>query len=414
MHSTLFKLMLNKYQESINWLFEQFPSYQFKGASAYKPGLENTISLLQAFDNPQEKLEFIHVAGTNGKGSTCSFLSSLLVEKGEKVGLFTSPHIYDFRERIRLNGTEIDQAFVIDFCETIKQIELNFSPSFFEITLAMALCYFQQEKCNIVVLETGLGGRLDATNVVQPLISVITNIGIDHTQFLGETLEAIAFEKAGIIKNNRPIVIGERQIETTSVFEKKVQEQNATIIFAQEFHLPIELNLVGYQAKNLKTALVTLSLLSYSIDETFVEKALKNLRRNSGLFGRMEIVQKNPTLILDVSHNKEGIEATLKSIPLSSYQKTHIVFGTSQDKDIQAMLDLLPKEAQIYLSTFNNERSQQFEKLQEIQAKNWNIKATYKDVNQAIEEIIPKLTEADLLLVIGSFFLISDVKMNLD
>jgi dihydrofolate synthase/folylpolyglutamate synthase len=278
----------------------------------------------------------------------------------------------------------------------------------------MALCYFQQEKCSIVVLETGLGGRLDATNVVQPIISVITNIGIDHTQFLGETLEAIAFEKAGIIKKEIPVVIGERQIETTSVFEKRAKEQNATIIFAQEYNLPIELNLVGYQSKNLKTALVTLSLLSYSIDETLVEKALKNLRRNSGLFGRMEIVQKNPTLILDVSHNKKGIEATLKSLALSSYQEIHIVFGTSQDKDIQAMLDLLPKEAKIYLSTFNNERSQKFEKLQEIQANNWNVKATYKDVNQAIEEIIPKLTEADLLLVIGSFFLISDVKMNLD
>jgi dihydrofolate synthase/folylpolyglutamate synthase len=406
--------MLNKYQESINWLFEQFPSYQFKGASAYKPGLENTISLLQAFDNPQEKLKFIHVAGTNGKGSTCSFLTSLLVEKGEKVGLFTSPHIYDFRERIRLNGTEIDQAFVIDFCETIKQIELNFSPSFFEITLAMALCYFQQEKCNIVVLETGLGGRLDATNVVQPLISVITNIGIDHTQFLGETLEAIAFEKAGIIKKEIPVVIGERQIETTSVFEKRAKEQNATIIFAQEYNLPIELNLVGYQSKNLKTALVTLSLLSYSIDETLVEKALKNLRRNSGLYGRMEIVQKNPTLILDVSHNKEGIEATLKSLNLAENSKLIILFGASQDKAIEEMITFFPKNAEIHLCTFKNERSQTFEQLQEIKERNLNIKAVHQEVNQTIKQLLPTLNKQDTLLVIGSFFLISDVKMHLD
>ena len=410
MHSTPSKLMLNKYQESINWLFEQFPSYQFKGASAYKPGLENTISLLQAFDNPQEKLEFIHVAGTNGKGSTCSFLSSLLVEKGEKVGLFTSPHVYDFRERIRINGTEIDQAFVIDFCETIKQIELNFSPSFFEITLAMALCYFQQEKCSIVVLETGLGGRLDATNVVQPLISVITNIGIDHTQFLGETLEAIAFEKAGIIKKEIPVVIGESQFETTRVFEKKAQEQNASITFAQEFHLPFELNLVGYQSKNLKTALVTLSLLSYSIDETLVEKALKNLRRNSGLFGRMEIVQKNPTLILDVSHNKEGIKATLKSLKLSENAKLTILFGASQDKAIEEMIALFPKNAEIHLCTFKNERSQSIERLQEIKERNLNIKAVHQEVNQAIKQLLPTLNKQDTLLVIGSFFLISDVE----
>ncbi len=402
--------MLNKYQESINWLFEQFPSYQFKGASAYKPGLENTISLLQAFDNPQEKLKFIHVAGTNGKGSTCSFLTSLLVEKGEKVGLFTSPHIYDFRERIRVNGIEIEQEYVIAFCEKIKQIELNFSPSFFEITFTMALCYFQQENCSIVVLETGLGGRLDATNVVQPLISVITNIGIDHTQFLGENLEAIAFEKAGIIKNERPIVIGERQIETTSIFEKKAQEQNTSITFAQEFHLPIELKLTGYQSKNLKTALVTLSLLSFSVNENLVEKALKNLRRNSGLYGRMEIVQKNPTLILDVSHNKEGIEATLKSLKLSENAKLTILFGASQDKAIEEMITLFPKNAEIHLCTFKNERSQTFDRLQEIKERNLNIKAVHQEVNQTIKQLITTLNKQDTLLVIGSFFLISDVE----
>jgi dihydrofolate synthase/folylpolyglutamate synthase len=402
--------MLNKYQESIHWLFEQFPSYQFKGASAYKPGLENTLFLLKAFDNPQEKLKFIHVAGTNGKGSTCSFLTSLLVEKGEKVGLFTSPHIYDFRERIRINGIEIDRAFVIAFCEKIKIVKLDFSPSFFEITLAMALCYFQQEKCSIVVLETGMGGRLDATNVVEPLISVITNIGIDHTQFLGETLAAIAFEKAGIIKKEIQVVIGERQIETTTVFEKKAQEQKASIIFAQEFHLPFELSLGGYQSKNLKTALVTLSLLSYSIDENLVEKALENLRRNSGLFGRMEIVQQNPTLILDVSHNKEGIEATLKSLNLTENAKLTILLGASQDKAIEEMLSLFPKNTEIHLCTFKNERSQSFERLQEIKMNNSKIEFVHKEVNQAIEELLPKLKKQDILLVIGSFFLISDVK----
>jgi len=404
--------MRNKYEESIDWLFKQFPSYQLKGASAYKPGLENTLSLLQVVGNPQENLKFIHVAGTNGKGSTCSFLTSLLVEKSEKVGLFTSPHIYDFRERIRINGIEIDQAFVIDFCEKIKIVKLDFSPSFFEITLAMALSYFQQEKCSIVVLETGLGGRLDATNVIKPLISVITNIGIDHTQFLGETLEAIATEKAGIIKKKIPVVIGEKQFETTSVFEKKALEQNASIIFSKEFQLPFKLNLEGYQSKNLKTALVTLSLLSYSIDETLVEKALKNIRRNSGLFGRMEIVQKNPTLILDVSHNKEGIQATLSSIKLVENTKLIILFGASQDKEIEEMLALFPKNAEIHLCTFKNERSQTFERLQEIKERNLNIKAVHQEVNQTIKQLLSKLNKEDTLLVIGSFFLISDVKIG--
>jgi len=406
-----FKLKPNKYEQTIVWLFQQFPSFQFKGDSAYKPGLENTLSLLQTFYNPHKKLKFIHVAGTNGKGSTCSFLTSLLVEKGEKVGLFTSPHIYDFRERIRVNGIEIDQAFVIDFCEKIKKISLDYSPSFFEITLAMALCYFQQENCSIVVLETGLGGRLDATNVVQPLISVITNIGIDHTQFLGNTLEAIAGEKAGIIKVNTPVVIGQKQFETTNVFENKAKELNSQIIFAQEFQLPFELNLEGYQSQNLKTALVTLLLLSYSIDKELVEKALKNLRRISGLYGRMEIVQKNPTLILDVSHNKEGIKATLKSLKLSEDAKLTILFGTSQDKAIEEMITLFPKNAEIHLCIFKNERSQTFERLQEIKESNPKIKAVHQEVNQAIKQLLSTLNKQDTLLVIGSFFLISDVEI---
>ena len=405
-------MKLNKYEESVDWLFKQFPSYQFKGASAYKPGLENTLSLLQVVGNPQENLNFIHVAGTNGKGSTCSFLTSLLVEKGEKVGLFTSPHIYDFRERIRINGIEISSDFVVDFCEKIKIVKLDFSPSFFEITLAMALSYFQQEKCCIVVLETGLGGRLDATNVVSPLISVITNIGIDHTQFLGETLEAIATEKAGIIKKEIPVVIGERQFETTAIFKKTANKNSSSSHFAQDIEILFDIDLHGYQFKNLKTAIVTLSLLSYSIDEKLVEKALKNLRRNSGLFGRMEIVQKNPTLILDVSHNKEGIEATLKSLELGENAKLTILFGASQDKAIEEMITLFPKNAEIHLCTFKNERSQTFERLQEIKESNMNLKAVHQDVNQAIKQLISKLNKEDTLLIIGSFFLISDVKIS--
>lgn len=403
--------MRANYDSCIDWLFQQFPSYQFKGASAYKPGLENTLALLDAFDSPQESLKFIHVAGTNGKGSTCSFLTSLLVEKGEKVALFTSPHVYDFRERIRINGVEISQQFVIDFCERIKTINFDFAPSFFEITLAMALCYFQEENCSIVVLETGLGGRLDATNVVVPIISIITNIGIDHTQFLGDTLEAIAFEKAGIIKENIPIVIGQRQLETTPVFEKVAEAKNAPIYFAEEIELPLKIELQGYQAKNLKNALVGLSLLSYSISQNDLDNAIRNLKKNSGLFGRMEKFQDNPTIILDVSHNKEGIEATLNSLPLSDKTKLTILFGASQDKDIDAMIELFPKNAEIHLCTFQNERSQSIERLTEIKEKNSSVLAVHQDVNRAISELSEQMQPTDLLLIIGSFFLISDVQM---
>lgn len=404
--------MRANYDSCIVWLFQQFPSYQFKGASAYKPGLENTLALLNAFGNPQERLKFIHVAGTNGKGSTCSFLTSLLVEKGKKVALFTSPHVYDFRERIRINGVEISQQFVIDFCERIKSIYFDFAPSFFEITLAMALCYFEEENCSIVVLETGLGGRLDATNVVTPLISIITNIGIDHTQFLGDTLEAIAFEKAGIIKENIPIVIGQRQLETTLVFEKVAETKNAPIYFAEEIELPLKIELQGYQAKNLKNALVGLSLLSYPISQNDLNNAIRNLKKNSGLFGRMEKLQDNPTIILDVSHNKEGIEATLNSLLLSDKTKLTILFGASQDKDIDAMIELFPNNAEIHLCTFQNERSQSIERLTEIKEKNSSVLAVHQDVNRAISELSKQMQPTDLLLVIGSFFLISDVKIS--
>jgi len=402
--------MLNKYEESISWLFEQFPSYQFKGASAYKPGLENTLFLVEKFGNPHKKLNFIHVAGTNGKGSTCSYLSSLLIEKKERVGLFTSPHIYDFRERIRVNGKEIDQEFVIDFCEKVKLIKLEFSPSFFELTLVMALCYFEQEKCSIVVLETGLGGRLDATNIVLPKLSIITNIGIDHTQFLGNTVEAIASEKAGIIKNNRPILIGEKQNETSRVFQEKALNESAKLYFAQDFQLKLFLKIEGYQRKNLQTALVALSLLSYSIRQNELDLAIAKLKTNSGLFGRMQQISESPKIILDVSHNKEGIEATLNSLKLSTYVNVHIVFGTSQDKNIHAILKLFPEYVKIHLCTFKNERSQTIETLQEVKNHNNSIISIQQDVNEAITKIKKELKADDLLLVIGSFFLISDVK----
>lgn len=227
-------MIQDNYQNTLDWLFSQFPSYQQLGAPAYKPGLENTQTLLSYFGNPQDSLRFIHVAGTNGKGSTCSYLASFLSNENEKVGLFTSPHIYDFRERIRVNGNMISEQEVLDFCGKVKDMDLKFQPSFFEITLAMALVHFSQQQCTWVVLETGMGGRLDATNVILPETSIITNIGFDHTQFLGHTLEEIAVEKAGIIKPNVPVVIGKQQKETSAIFEQFAKVNNSPIYFAED------------------------------------------------------------------------------------------------------------------------------------------------------------------------------------
>ena len=404
--------MLNSYQAAIDWLFQQFPSYQNIGASAYKPGLERVELLLTELGNPHQELKIIHVAGTNGKGSTSSYIASYLTEKGEKVGLFTSPHIFDFRERIRVNGEKISEEFVLEFCNQIHNLNLEIEPSFFEITFAMAVSYFHSENCSFCVLETGMGGRLDATNIANPIISVITNIGFDHTQFLGNTYSEIAFEKAGIIKKNTPVVIGETNSETKTVFLNTAKSKNAEIIFAEEDVLPEIVNLPLYQLKNLRTAIKALEVCGLTVEQSLLEKCLKNLHLNTGLFGRLTEISKNPNIILDVSHNLEGIKATLESIQLAISGNLFILYGASADKNVQEIISNFPKDAIINLCQFKNERSLSFEELKRIKNKDNRIDKVIENVNEAITEIKSKMTENDTLLVTGSFFLIADVEMT--
>jgi dihydrofolate synthase/folylpolyglutamate synthase len=402
--------MLNSYQAAIDWLFQQFPSYQNIGASAYKPGLERVEQLLESFGNPHQKLRII--AGTNGKGSTSSFLASYFTEKGERVGLFTSPHIFDFRERIRINGKKITEEFVVDFCNRIQKLNIDIEPSFFEITFAMAVSYFQSEKCSICILETGMGGRLDATNIVNPLVSVITNIGFDHTQFLGNTYSEIAFEKAGIIKKNTPVVIGETNSETKTVFLNKAKYQNAEIIFAEDEALPEISDLPLYQLKNLRTAIKSLKVCGFTFEQNLLENGLKNLFVNTGFFGRLTKISQNPKIILDVSHNLEGIKATLESIHSSLNGNLFILYGASEDKNVKEIISQFPIDAIIHLSKFKNERSLSFEELERIKNKAKRIDKVFKNVNDGIAEIKLKMTENDSLLVTGSFFLIADVEIT--
>ena len=405
--------MLSTYQETIDWLFQQFPSYQNIGAKAYKPSLENIEKLCASFGNPQNNLRFIHIAGTNGKGSTSSMLASILTESNQKVGLFTSPHIQDYTERIRINGQVIEQEFVIRLSNEIRAKELDFEPSFFEITFLLALLYFKENKCSICVIETGLGGRLDATNIITPILSLITNISIEHTQFLGNTIEEIATEKGGIIKPSIPVIIGERQAFAEDIFEKIAHEKGSTIFFASDemIEIPENFPLLGnYQVYNFNLVYHAIGELKkwYSIDKKAITNGLQNLAKNTGFYGRMQIVAHQPLTIFDVSHNTAGIASTLKTIHELNKGKLHIVYGTSSDKDIASILNLFPNEAKYYFTEFSNERSAKILHIENI-ATNFELTSTYFIApKEALASARLNAHLNDTILVFGSFFLISD------
>lgn len=403
---------LNKdqtYLDCVAWLFAKFPAYQQIGASAYKPGLERVELLLEKLNIDPQLIPSIHIAGTNGKGSTAAYCASILTEKKYKVGLFTSPHIYDFSERIRVNGTPISEGFVISFCEKVRRELPHLDASFFELTFAMALAYFQAQKCDYMVIETGLGGRLDATNVIYPRLSIITNISLDHQEFLGNTLEDIAKEKAGIIKKNIPVVIGEKSIHTAQVFEQQAQALMAPLYFAVAFPIDPQflIGVQGYAKQNLKNALVSLNLLGEELTPQLISISLQNLFRNTGHFGRLELVQQQPKVLVDVSHNTAGIEATLRVIENEFSGKLYIIYGAAKDKNAAEILALFPKEAVIAACTFQNLRSKSKEDWQKL-----GIVTIYDDVNNAKAMILQQMNPEDLLWITGSFFLIADLEQE--
>ncbi len=404
----------NLYSESIDWLFSQFPSYQNTGANAYKPDLGNIRRLCHFFDNPQDELKFIHVAGTNGKGSVSSMLASILTESGEKTGLFTSPHIHDFRERIRINGEMISEEEVVSFCTHLRASLLDFEPSFFEITCCMALVHFKRNHCSIAVIETGLGGRLDATNIITPILSIITNISLEHTQFLGNDLPSIAGEKAGIIKPHVPVVIGRSNALTHDVFQSKANDEHAEIIFCDALPLPdsSSMPLLGtYQQENVRTVYAAVEVLNqhgFDISNSRIHEGLENLKRNTGIFGRMEVIQRNPLIILDVSHNEEGIRSTLEYIHSENKGQLYLIYGSSADKDIDSILPLFPSNAHLSFCAFKNTRSLSIEQLKKMATGLSPSPNCFANIFDALGEAKKLATEKDTILVFGSFFLISD------
>ena len=356
------------YSETLDWLFSQLPMYQRTGGANYKIDLQKTFDLMDALDHPESKFKSIHIAGTNGKGSTSHMLASCYQEAGYKVGLYTSPHLIDFRERIRINGEMIPENMVVEFVQRHKQSFVEMQLSFFEMTVGMAFDYFAKEKVDLAIIETGMGGRLDSTNVIKPLVSVITNIGLDHQKFLGDTLDKIAFEKAGIIKKETPVIIGETQPEIKSVFTDKAKELNAPIFFADQLIKDIpESDLTGYyQRKNIKTTLATIQKLSeFKLEEEHIKKGLLHVVRNTGLAGRWQKIQDHPTIICDTAHNEEGIKEVLRQIKDTPHNKLHLVWGMVDDKDIPSILKMLPSKANFYFTQPSIPRALKVDILQE-------------------------------------------------
>ena len=425
------------YTETIEYLFSRLPMFSKIGAAAIKTDLVNTKKICRSLGDPEKKYRTIHIAGTNGKGSCSHMIAAALQSCGYKTGLYTSPHLKDFRERIKINGEMIDQEFVISFTEKMIPLIDEINPSFFEITVGMAFDYFAEQHVDVAVIETGLGGRLDSTNIITPALSVITNIGMDHMNILGDTLELIASEKAGIIKKHVPVVIGESSDVTDDVFLEVAAERSASIAFAdKKFYaadwehkdgyivtnivdshtqdrVTYHLDLPGYyQLKNLVTvheALHELRKLEFDLPQEKVISALKQVKKLTGLHGRWETIHQHPAVILDVAHNEDGIRQLVKQIELSDYHKLHVVIGMVKDKEIDNVLRLLPKEASYYFTRAQIPRALPEDVLLERAVSAGLTGDAYSDVNSALRIALTKASPNDLILVCGSVFIVGEV-----
>ena len=402
------------YQQTLDYLFSQLPMFQRIGASAYKVDLSNTIELCNLLGNPQHHFKSVHIAGTNGKGSTSHMLASILQEAGYKVGLYTSPHLIDFRERIKINGEMISEQEVVDFVTKYKKDFEKINLSFFEWTVGLAFDYFSSQKVDIAVVETGLGGRLDSTNVIIPEISIITNIGKDHMQFLGDTLEKIALEKAGIIKKNVPIIIGETQPEIKHVFVSKAKELGSAIYFADQIiQQGLESDLKGsYQKKNIKTVLASvheLKKLEFAISDEQIKSGLLRVVRNTGLMGRWQTLGLDPKIICDTGHNEAGIREVISQLESLNYNKLHFVLGVVNDKEIDSVLELLPKNAEYYFCQAKIPRALDVNELKN-KAKSYRLNGNaYSSVKNAYEEAKKTADKDDLIFIGGSTFVVAEV-----
>jgi len=427
-----------QYQATLNHLYQQLPMFQRVGSTAFKKDLTNIIALCEQLGQPHEKFPSIHIAGTNGKGSTTHLLGAMLQASGLKVGFYTSPHYKDFRERIKINGKLIGKRQVVNFVEKHTEVLEKIKPSFFEITVALAFDYFAQQKVDIAIIETGLGGRLDSTNIITPLLSVITNISFDHQQFLGDTLPLIAREKAGIIKSKVPVVIGETQKATKAVFEDKAKAQKAPIVFADKNISVVErevkahhtqyyvkgrvynfnnlsVNLMGnYQQKNICTALQAIAVFNEISDfpkvtESHIQEGLANLKERTYFLGRWQKLGAEPTIICDSGHNQAGVKLILQQLGKMYYEQLHFVIGMVNDKDIGKILKMLPKHARYYFVKANIPRGLAADILQ-AKAKEYGLKGRrYSSVKNGLRAAKRAAIASDMIFVGGSTFVVAEV-----
>lgn len=427
------------YQETLDYMFSQLPMFHRIGKSAYKANLDNTLALDEFFGHPHRQFKSIHVAGTNGKGSTSHMLASILQDAGLKVGLYTSPHLRDFRERIKVNGVEVSERYVVDFVETHKHLFETVQPSFFEMTVALAFKYFAEEMVDVAVVEVGMGGRLDSTNIISPLVSVITNIGFDHTEFLGDTLAKIAGEKGGIIKDGIPVVVGETHVETSPVFEEIAKDRNAKLVFADQKYAVtetflqeddiqvfsvedcngvsaynnLEVDLQGsYQRKNILTVLAAVDELKPyfpQLSEATIRKGLRHASKQTGLRGRWYQLSANPLTICDTGHNVDGITFIVDQIAKTPYEKLFWVFGMVSDKDISKVITLLPKDAYYIFTQASIPRAMDAELLAE-KCNAVGLKGEVeKNVQKALLRAKKMASNNDLIFIGGSTFVVAEV-----
>lgn len=428
------------YQQTLDYLFARLPMFQRVGAAAYKANLDNTHKIVELLGKPHQKLKCIHVAGTNGKGSSSHMISSVLQQAGYKTGLYTSPHLIDFRERIKINGKMIPKNYIVEFVEKYKEEFEKIEPSFFEWTVGLAFDYFAKEEVDVAVIEVGLGGRLDSTNVITPKVSLITNISYDHMNLLGDTLEKIAAEKAGIIKARVPVVVSQYQSESGPLFNAVAKELKTSVQFADKNYkvvdhklkdgylnasilnkitnttLNLDLDLTGiYQLKNVLGVLNTLDVIEKSgfiIEQNDIKKGLKQVVKNTGLEGRWQTISEKPLIIADTGHNEDGIKNVIANLKTIEYTQLHFIFGTVNDKDVSKILELLPKDATYYFTKANIPRAldenELFERAQKIKLKG----KTFSNVKEAIEAAKRAHKKNDLILIGGSTFIVGDALLD--